>query len=75
MCVLSVHVKRKELEKKQEEERHDRVRLNSARATLLIERQQARMNRQLRRDLDSANAQLAETHKQQLVTFEQNCFY
>lgn len=75
MCVLSVHVKRKELEKKQEEERHDRVRLNSARTTLLIERQRARMNRQLRRDLDSANAQLAETHKQQLVTFEQNCFY
>lgn len=65
MCVLSVHVKRKELEKKQEEEWHDRVRLNSARTTLLIERQQARMNRQLRRDLDSANAQLAETHKQQ----------
>uniref|UniRef100_A0A669B6U4 RIB43A domain with coiled-coils 2 n=1 Tax=Oreochromis niloticus TaxID=8128 RepID=A0A669B6U4_ORENI len=56
MCVLSVHVKRKELEKKQEEEWHDRVRLNSARTTLLIERQQARMNRQLRRDLDSANA-------------------
>ncbi|XP_039471726.1 RIB43A-like with coiled-coils protein 2 [Oreochromis aureus] len=57
--------RRKELEKKQEEEWHDRVRLNSARTTLLIERQQARMNRQLRRDLDSANAQLAETHKQQ----------
>uniref|UniRef100_A0A3P9CIQ7 RIB43A domain with coiled-coils 2 n=1 Tax=Maylandia zebra TaxID=106582 RepID=A0A3P9CIQ7_9CICH len=61
------------LEKKQEEERHDRVRLNSARTTLLIERQQARMNRQLRRDLDSANAQLAETHKQQLVTFDVHC--
>uniref|UniRef100_A0A3B4GUM2 RIB43A-like with coiled-coils protein 2 n=1 Tax=Pundamilia nyererei TaxID=303518 RepID=A0A3B4GUM2_9CICH len=56
--------RRKELEKKHEEEWHDRVRLNSARTTLLIERQQARMNRQLRRDLDSANAQLAETHKQ-----------
>uniref|UniRef100_A0A3Q0RWG4 RIB43A domain with coiled-coils 2 n=1 Tax=Amphilophus citrinellus TaxID=61819 RepID=A0A3Q0RWG4_AMPCI len=43
---------------------HDRVRLNSTRTALLIERQQARLNRQLRRDLDSANVQLAETHKQ-----------
>uniref|UniRef100_A0A3P9CK43 RIB43A domain with coiled-coils 2 n=1 Tax=Maylandia zebra TaxID=106582 RepID=A0A3P9CK43_9CICH len=65
--------RRKELEKKQEEERHDRVRLNSARTTLLIERQQARMNRQLRRDLDSANAQLAETHKQQKPDIKRGC--
>lgn len=56
--------RRNELEKKQEEEWHDRVRLNSTRTALLIERQQARLNRQLRRDLDSANAQLAEAHKQ-----------
>ncbi|KAM7002627.1 RIB43A-like with coiled-coils protein 2 [Tautogolabrus adspersus] len=56
--------KRIELEKKKEEEQHERVRLDSARSALLIERQQARLNKQLRRHLDSTNLRLAETHKQ-----------
>ncbi|XP_049429994.1 RIB43A-like with coiled-coils protein 2 [Epinephelus fuscoguttatus] len=62
--------KRIELEKKQEEEQYDRVRLASARTALLIERQQARLNKQLRRHLDSTNVKLAETHKQQKPDIE-----
>lgn len=71
---LSVHLQRMELEKKQEEEQHDRVRLDSARAALLIERQQARLNKQLRRHLDGTNVKLAETHRQQSVTLRKQNF-
>ncbi|KAM4733446.1 RIB43A-like with coiled-coils protein 2 [Anableps anableps] len=58
--------KRMELEKKQEMERYDRILLDSARNALLIERQQRRQSKQLRRDLDSINAQLAQTQKPDL---------
>ncbi|KAM7414150.1 hypothetical protein PAMA_019122 [Pampus argenteus] len=61
--------KRIELEKKKEEEQHDRVRLDSARTALLIERQQARLNKQLRRHQDSTNIKLAESQRQQSVKF------
>ncbi|XP_031725587.1 RIB43A-like with coiled-coils protein 2 [Anarrhichthys ocellatus] len=57
--------KRADLEKKQDEEQHDRVRLDSARTALFMERQQAKLNKQLRRQVDSTNVKLAETHKQQ----------
>ncbi|KAK9517009.1 hypothetical protein VZT92_024907 [Zoarces viviparus] len=57
--------KRAELEKKQNEEQHDRVRLDSARTALLMERQQAKLNKQLRQQVDSTNFELAETHKRQ----------
>ncbi|XP_041652536.1 RIB43A-like with coiled-coils protein 2 [Cheilinus undulatus] len=57
--------KRMEQKKKLEEEQLDRVRLDSTRSALLIERQQARLNKELRRHLDSTNLHLAETHKQQ----------
>ncbi|XP_069384251.1 RIB43A-like with coiled-coils protein 2 [Paralichthys olivaceus] len=62
--------KRIELEKKREEELHDRVRLASARSALLIERQQAKINKQMRRHLETANVQLAETHRQQKPDIE-----
>ncbi|XP_070829129.1 RIB43A-like with coiled-coils protein 2 [Chaetodon trifascialis] len=62
--------KRMELEKKQQEEQDGRVRMASARTALLAERQQARLNKQLRRDLDSINVQLAQTHKQQRPDIE-----
>lgn len=63
------------MEKKQEEEHHDRVRVDSARTALLIERQQARLNKQLRRHLDSANVQLAQKQKEQSVALgELNVF-
>ncbi|KAF6731264.1 RIB43A-like with coiled-coils protein 2 [Oryzias melastigma] len=62
--------KRLELERKQEEERFDRVRLDSARAALLMERRQARISKQLRRQLDSTNVHLAQTHKQQKPDIE-----
>ncbi|KAK5601168.1 hypothetical protein CRENBAI_003104 [Crenichthys baileyi] len=57
--------KRIELEKKREEENYDRIRLDSARKALLMERQQARLNKQLRRHLDSTNTELVQTHLQQ----------
>ncbi|XP_029008741.1 RIB43A-like with coiled-coils protein 2 [Betta splendens] len=56
--------RRIEMMKKQEEDREERVRLDSARAALLIERQQAKLNRQLRQHLDSTNVKLAEIHEQ-----------
>ncbi|XP_039989504.1 RIB43A-like with coiled-coils protein 2 isoform X2 [Xiphias gladius] len=65
--------KRIELEKKQEEALHDRVRLDSAHTALLIERQQAKLNKQLRRHLDSTNLKLAETNKQQKPDIERGC--
>uniref|UniRef100_A0A8D0CV50 RIB43A domain with coiled-coils 2 n=1 Tax=Sander lucioperca TaxID=283035 RepID=A0A8D0CV50_SANLU len=71
--VLSVHLQRVEQERKREEEQNDRVRLDSARTALLIERQQARLNKQLRRHLDSTNVKLAEIHKQQKPDIERGC--
>ncbi|XP_031141372.2 RIB43A-like with coiled-coils protein 2 [Sander lucioperca] len=65
--------KRVEQERKREEEQNDRVRLDSARTALLIERQQARLNKQLRRHLDSTNVKLAEIHKQQKPDIERGC--
>ncbi|XP_071752981.1 RIB43A-like with coiled-coils protein 2 [Centroberyx gerrardi] len=65
--------KRIESEKRQEEERQDRFRVDSARTALLLERQQARLNKQLRRDLDSTNAKLAEAQKQQEQALEKSC--
>ncbi|XP_029991835.1 RIB43A-like with coiled-coils protein 2 [Sphaeramia orbicularis] len=56
--------KRTAVNKNNEEERYDRVRIHSARTALLIERQQAKLNKQLQRQLDSTNLKLAETHKQ-----------
>uniref|UniRef100_G3PKJ9 RIB43A domain with coiled-coils 2 n=1 Tax=Gasterosteus aculeatus aculeatus TaxID=481459 RepID=G3PKJ9_GASAC len=52
---------------KREEEQHDRVRLDSGRAALLLERRQTKLNKQLRRQLDSTNVRLAETRRQQSV--------
>ncbi|XP_058502376.1 RIB43A-like with coiled-coils protein 2 [Solea solea] len=52
--------KRAELEKKKEEERHARFLLNSSHKTLLLQREQAKVNGQLRRHLDSANVELAQ---------------
>ncbi|XP_026167273.1 RIB43A-like with coiled-coils protein 2 [Mastacembelus armatus] len=62
--------RRMELEKQQEKEQHDRIRLDSARTALLIERQQAKLNKELRRHLDSTNMKLAEAHKQQKPDIE-----
>lgn len=58
---------RKEVEIKQEEEGHERVRLDSARTALLVERQQARLSRKLRRDFDRTNIKLAQERRQQSV--------
>ncbi|XP_034734421.1 RIB43A-like with coiled-coils protein 2 [Etheostoma cragini] len=62
--------KRLQLERKREEEQQDRVRLDSARTSLLIERQQARLNKQLRQHLDNTNVKLAQIHKQQKPDIE-----
>ncbi|TKS73135.1 RIB43A-like with coiled-coils protein 2 [Collichthys lucidus] len=65
--------RRMDSEKKKEEEQYDRIRVDSARTALLIERQQARLNKQLRRNLDNTNATLAHTHKQQKPDIERGC--
>ena len=62
------HLQRMEFEKKQEEEQHDSFRVDSARTAVLLERQQARLNKQLRRQLDSTNIKLAQMHKELSVT-------
>ncbi|XP_054632267.1 probable polypeptide N-acetylgalactosaminyltransferase 8 isoform X2 [Dunckerocampus dactyliophorus] len=51
--------KRTDMEKKKEEMRHDGVRLDSARIAVLMERQQARHKKQLRRHVDTTNKHLA----------------
>ncbi|CAK6960181.1 RIB43A-like with coiled-coils protein 2 [Scomber scombrus] len=65
--------KRTELEKRKEEELLDRVRLDSARTALLIERRQARLNKQLRRHQDNTNIRLAESQRQQKPDIERGC--
>ncbi|XP_073327327.1 RIB43A-like with coiled-coils protein 2 [Pagrus major] len=62
--------KKMEVDKKQKEEQLDRFRVDSARTALLIERQQARLNKQLRRHLDSTNVQLAQIQKDQKPDIE-----
>ncbi|XP_053282358.1 RIB43A-like with coiled-coils protein 2 [Pleuronectes platessa] len=65
-----VEKKRIELENKREEEQHDRVRLASARSALLLERKQVKLSKQLRRDQESTNFQLAELQRQQKPDLE-----
>ncbi|XP_019959205.2 RIB43A-like with coiled-coils protein 2 [Paralichthys olivaceus] len=62
--------KRIELERKREEELQHRNNLASARSALLIERQQAKINKQMRQQLQSTNIQMAETHRQQKPDIE-----
>ncbi|KAM9570861.1 RIB43A-like with coiled-coils protein 2 isoform 3-T5 [Salvelinus alpinus] len=57
--------RRIQAEQQQEELQQDRFRVASARTALLMERQQARINKQLRRTQDNTNAQLAEAHHEQ----------
>uniref|UniRef100_A0A8C6SH29 RIB43A domain with coiled-coils 2 n=1 Tax=Neogobius melanostomus TaxID=47308 RepID=A0A8C6SH29_9GOBI len=55
-----------QIEEKERNEEHyyDRIRIDSARAATLIERQQAKLNKQMRKHLDSTNLMLAETRRQ-----------
>ncbi|XP_038842818.1 RIB43A-like with coiled-coils protein 2 isoform X2 [Salvelinus namaycush] len=57
--------RRIQAEQQQEELQQDRFRVASARTALLMERQQARINKQVRRTQDNTNAQLAEAHHEQ----------
>nr|XP_015820926.2 RIB43A-like with coiled-coils protein 2 [Nothobranchius furzeri] len=65
--------KRTELEKKQEGDLYNRIRLDSVHSALLMERQQKRLSKQLRRIQDSTNAQLAQTRRQQKPDMERGC--
>uniref|UniRef100_A0A8C8IKW0 RIB43A-like with coiled-coils protein 2 n=1 Tax=Oncorhynchus tshawytscha TaxID=74940 RepID=A0A8C8IKW0_ONCTS len=62
--------RRIQAEQQQEELQQDRFRVASARTALLMERQQARINKQLRRTQDNTNAQLAEAHHEQTKYLE-----
>uniref|UniRef100_A0A3B5LC86 RIB43A domain with coiled-coils 2 n=1 Tax=Xiphophorus couchianus TaxID=32473 RepID=A0A3B5LC86_9TELE len=52
---------------KRSEENQNRLLLDSARSALLLERLQEKQNKQLRKHLDSVNAQLAQIRLQELV--------
>ncbi|KAL1247446.1 hypothetical protein QQF64_022822 [Cirrhinus molitorella] len=54
--------KRTLMEQREKELQEHQERMTSARAALLLERQQARINKELRRALDNTNAQLAQAH-------------
>lgn len=56
--------RRQELSEKTQKCYYDRVRVDSARAAILIERQQAKLNKQLRKHLDGTNLKLAERRKE-----------
>lgn len=58
--------KRMELERQREKERADLDQINLGRTALLLERKQGRMNKTLRQQLDSTNAQLAQIQKEQM---------
>uniref|UniRef100_A0A1A8F2H2 RIB43A domain with coiled-coils 2 n=2 Tax=Nothobranchius korthausae TaxID=1143690 RepID=A0A1A8F2H2_9TELE len=65
--------KRTELEQKQEGDLYHQIRLDSVHSALLMERQQKRISKQLRRIQDSTNAQLAQTRRQQKPDIERGC--
>ncbi|XP_055011632.1 RIB43A-like with coiled-coils protein 2 [Boleophthalmus pectinirostris] len=56
--------KRQKLSEENEQRYYDSIRIDSARTATLIERQQAKLNKQMRKHLDSTNHMLAETRKQ-----------
>uniref|UniRef100_A0A3P9Q7N3 Uncharacterized protein n=1 Tax=Poecilia reticulata TaxID=8081 RepID=A0A3P9Q7N3_POERE len=60
-------LQRLERERNQWEEEQDRLLLNSARSALLLERLQEKQNKQLRKHMDSVNAQLAQIQLQESV--------
>uniref|UniRef100_A0A3B3Z910 Uncharacterized protein n=1 Tax=Periophthalmus magnuspinnatus TaxID=409849 RepID=A0A3B3Z910_9GOBI len=62
--LLCLYLQRQKLSDESEERDHSRVRIDSARTATLIERQQAKLNKQMRKHLDSTNLMLAETRKQ-----------
>ncbi|KAJ8002873.1 hypothetical protein DPEC_G00163480 [Dallia pectoralis] len=62
--------KRIQAERQQQERQQEALRVASARAAILLERQEARINKQLRRTLDNTNAQLAEARQQQKKLLE-----
>lgn len=53
------------MEQREKERKEYNLRMASARAALLLERQQERANKELRRALDNTNAQLAQAHSAQ----------
>ncbi|XP_055011883.1 RIB43A-like with coiled-coils protein 2 [Boleophthalmus pectinirostris] len=56
--------KKQKLSEENEQRYYDSIRIDSARTATLIERQQAKLNKQMRKHLDSTNHMLAETRKQ-----------
>ncbi|KAJ3597182.1 hypothetical protein NHX12_003582 [Muraenolepis orangiensis] len=62
--------RRTQQDMQREEEQQERIRLDSARSALLLERQQRRADRTQRRELDLTNAQLAQAQRQQKKALE-----
>ncbi|CAL1595404.1 unnamed protein product [Knipowitschia caucasica] len=57
-------IQRRKEREESEKRRYDRVRTDSARTAELIERQQAKLNKEMRKHLDSSNLVLAQSRKQ-----------
>ncbi|XP_018581734.2 RIB43A-like with coiled-coils protein 2 [Scleropages formosus] len=66
--------RRAQLEQHQQELQEDTMRMAAARTALLLERQQVRLNRQLRRTLDRTNTQLAEAQNAQRKYLEKEVY-
>ncbi|XP_030642902.1 RIB43A-like with coiled-coils protein 2 [Chanos chanos] len=66
--------KRALLAQKQEELEQDRVRVESARAVLLLERKQARINKEMRQAMDNANAKLAQEQQARKKYLEEQVY-
>ncbi|KAM9753118.1 RIB43A-like with coiled-coils protein 2 [Menidia menidia] len=62
--------KRVQIQEQQQELQWDRARTEAARRALLLERQQARRGRQLRKHLDSTNVQLARAQRERKPDLE-----
>ncbi|XP_055011879.1 RIB43A-like with coiled-coils protein 2 [Boleophthalmus pectinirostris] len=62
--LLCAYLQRQKLSEENEQRYYDSIRIDSARTATLIERQQAKLNKQMRKHLDSTNHMLAETRKQ-----------
>ncbi|KAM8974529.1 RIB43A-like with coiled-coils protein 2 [Pelodytes ibericus] len=61
-------------EERQRAAESDRQRVQAARAMLLLERQQKRQDRELRKAQDHINLQLAQAHKAQKIYYEKEVF-
>ncbi|XP_054856872.1 RIB43A-like with coiled-coils protein 2 isoform X3 [Eublepharis macularius] len=74
ILAVRLHHQRLEKEERQRNAEWDRKRIQAARAELLCERHQQRQNRELRRALDSLNAQLSQDQKRRRAALDEEVY-